>query len=189
VTLTAREHFLIKLFTVQPSHADAIVCLCGEDSGPRLEKTAELFRAGYAALIVVSGGRDDQTRLVGAKWACAVLVGWGVPRDRIVLENESQHTADQSHNVTLLAVEYGWKRMLLVGSAYHLPRAFCTFDRAALGTDIEWIPSAAVAPWNECPAGMDLTRSELLDIDVGKCAQHIADVASWEQGLNALEGL
>ena len=190
MTLTTREHFLIKLFTVRPSRGDAIIVLCGEDCQPRLHRGLELFLDLNlrAQTIVVSGGKDDRWRWIGANDAAGWLES-RVPRDQIVIENSSMNTAEQAHNVALLAIEHDWRRLLLVASSYHLPRAMCTFDRALAGSDIKVIPAPAFAPWDERPIGVTLTRRELLDIDTGKCAQYTDDVASWEQGLKALEGL
>jgi uncharacterized SAM-binding protein YcdF (DUF218 family) len=186
MTLTVREQFLVKLFTVRPAKADAIVVLCGEDAAVRIAVGHELFRLGYAPTIVVSGGRDDGSRLLGADRAYGLLMGRGIAHDRIVVDTASQNTKEQADAIAGIVAERGWKRILVVASSYHLPRAFLTFLG---GSFADLVPVAAGAPWNECPEGMDVTRSELLTTDIEKCATYASDVASWSAGLKALEAL
>ncbi len=122
--------------------ADAIVILGGGTSGqspgqPEVELGASggrlhygfrLFRAGKAPIVLLSGGslypgesEADQMR--------QVLAQWGLPRDAMVLDERSRNTHENAVEAVRLAQERGMHRLLLVTSAFHMPRALAIFRR------------------------------------------------------------
>lgn len=189
--MTPTAEFLSILHTGPLLAGDAIVVLCGEDAEARVRTGYGLLQQGAAPRLLLSGGRSEPPAILGAHAMAAKLVGMGLAPDRVLLETESQHTAEQAANVLRLATGEEWGRLLLVASAYHLPRAFLTFvralARASLTDRIHLLPVAAYAPWGQCPPGRDRTRRELARVDWCKVATYGDDVATVEEGLAYLE--
>lgn len=196
--MTGREEFLVRLFTGPLLTGDAIVVLAGEDADARLTIGAQLFRQGAAALLVLSGGRKELPRHRPAADLVGPLLGMGVAPERIVLESASQNTHEQAVHVLALAAERGWRRLLLVASSYHLPRAFLTFLATLRATGrheaVRLVPVAASqSPWDGCPPGCTSSRAVLLAEEtirlreyqaMGHCATEEEGTAylSWWEG-------
>jgi uncharacterized SAM-binding protein YcdF (DUF218 family) len=113
------------------TEADAIVLL-GGGSGERPMRAAELFRAGVAPRIIVSGAGDaGGNRLL--------LMNRGVPGSAIELEPNSKTTKENAlFSIPLLRAE-GAKRVVLVTSWYHSRRALKCFRHYA--SDIQFYSS------------------------------------------------
>jgi uncharacterized SAM-binding protein YcdF (DUF218 family) len=171
--------------------SDAIVVLAGEDAEARAAVGAELFRQRAAPVLVLSGGKDGPPRWLSASSLAPIVMGHGIAHDRIRVEADSQNTREQAvANVAMAKVE-GWRRLLLVASPYHAPRAFLSFVKAldeaeALDTiQVVNAPAAQVA-WGKCPPGMDATRLKLLREEFDKIEKYDTHVASYKQGLDYL---
>lgn len=170
--LTDRERFLALLFNGPLLTADAIIVLCGEDCAPRLAVAAELMGSQAAPLVLLSGGADHPPRVTGARRARAELMGLGVAPARVKVEDASTNTREQAEAVARMARGKGWKRILLVASAYHMPRAFLTFLAfAPAGLHIVPVP-ASHTRWGEPPAGADRPRLDLLAAEAAKIEEY-----------------
>jgi uncharacterized SAM-binding protein YcdF (DUF218 family) len=141
---------------ISPAMPPARPCPDLTDSADRMWLAARLFREGVAPRIIVSGG-GYMTREGATTEASAMrlfLVDLGVPADAIVSEGQSINTIENIRDVHRIV---GDKRVALVTSAYHMPRAlqiaaherlsvaaFPTDYRAIRGTRPfweNWIPS------------------------------------------------
>ena len=109
-------------------------------AGDRVLLGARLYRAGRARVLVTSGrgvpglSEDDLTE--------ATLVLWqelGVPAEAVIRLREPWNTQQELEALRPLVAERGWRRVGLVTSAYHLPRALAQARR--VGLDV--IPVAA----------------------------------------------
>lgn len=188
----ARSTFLALLYAQPLRRADVIVVLCGEDAMARAGVTLQLFKQGAAPTILCSGGKHDGKRWLGADHVAGWLMGQGVAPDRIATETVSQNTYEQAVEVETLADVHDWRSLLLVASAYHLPRAFLTFVGNASAAR-RFIPVASTSPWSEAPPHMTATRLAILadefdKIDNYKISGHLASPAGgidhlthWEQ--------
>lgn len=128
--------------------ADAIVVLGGylrppagarpldlKDSIDRLWTGARLYRAGKAPLILLTGGNviyDDPIPVSEASAARDVLIDWGIPSQAILIEEKSQNTRENAVFTAPIVESHHAKRLLLVTSAFHMPRAAAIFRRAGL---------------------------------------------------------
>ena len=127
--------------------ADAIVLLGGgisksealaypdmADGCDRVWHAARLYRAGKAPLVVVSGRNDLAA-------AVPLLLDLGVPREAILVDNDSRNTYENSRFTERLLKESGIESpsALLVTSAWHMPRALGNFSR----TSLRVVPAAA----------------------------------------------
>ncbi len=106
-----------------PVTADVLVVL-GGGSQARPQRAAELFHAGAAPKIIVSGAGDDLSNQ-------RVLEEQGVPAAAIVRESRSRSTYENAQFSIPLLRELGAKKVILVTSWYHSRRALKTFEHLA----------------------------------------------------------
>ena len=88
----------------------------------RLDHVIELWQAGYASTIVVTGGKQPLDRFTEAEASAAYLIERGVPESVIVRENTSRNTYDSLVGVRRLLAERGFGSALLVSEPYHMLR-------------------------------------------------------------------
>jgi len=103
----------------------------------RILRGFELVRDGRAPQVLISGGTLD-TRpgaLVEADILSRQLQLWGIPPERIVVEGRSRNTRENAVESERLIREKGWRKLLLVTSAAHMPRALGTFEAVGLKPD------------------------------------------------------
>jgi uncharacterized SAM-binding protein YcdF (DUF218 family) len=128
--------------------ADAIVTLGGifgpptgddtvpnfADSGVRLEGAIALWNRQKSDWVVFTGGRIPwlgRTEVEG-EISRRVAMARGVPADRVIVTHEIENTRDEAVAVAELMKERGWKRIILVTSAWHMPRAAHLFRKAGI---------------------------------------------------------
>ena len=192
--LDERQTFLT-LLTGQPlRYGDAAILLCGEDAEPRLAVATEILLKGAARVVVLSGGKDDPPRWIGAHRLGPMLMGKGVAHDRLFFDAASMNTHEQAEACVAHAISEQWHTLLLVASAYHIARAFLTFlaelDRSAQADTIRLVPVApGHTPWFRAPEGMTATRLELYMGELAKIDAYAAlgHVASYARGAAYLQ--
>jgi uncharacterized SAM-binding protein YcdF (DUF218 family) len=126
--------------------ADAIVVLGGtvsniqpprvapeESWGDRLSAAAKLFHKKKAPLIYVSGGVPytppsgiERTESTDMK---DYLIDLNIPADKIIKENRSRNTFENVTFLKELIQARGSKQIILVTSAFHMPRAVYLFKK------------------------------------------------------------
>lgn len=146
-------------------HADAIVLLGGgteviasprplpeiNGAGDRVLYAALLYRQGRAPYILATGGRiswNDVPVSTPAEEMASLLEFLGVPEEAVVLEDDSKNTAQNAAFSTPLLLERDARRIFLVTSAMHMPRAAAWFETAGFDvipapadyiiSDVEW---------------------------------------------------
>lgn len=104
------------------------------DGGDRLTMAAELLHAGKAPYILVSGGQvfSDPDILSEADYHVDFLRNLNVPADAIVLEKKSRNTAENATFSREVLDQRGDKHILLVTSAFHMPRSVLLFGQTDL---------------------------------------------------------
>ena len=130
------------------TESDAIVALSGfggppvapgyvpnlSDASERLEAGITLWQQKKAKLLVFTGGRlpwSKQSEVEG-ELAKRIAVARGIPEDRIIVTREVGNTADESQAIAELARERKWNRIILVTTAWHMPRAARLFRKAGV---------------------------------------------------------
>ena len=100
----------------------------------RVYKTAELYRAGKAPYVIVTGGNQPWTKsgTAEAELIRDVLMGWGVPEDVIFLEGSSRNTRENALYSRNIINSINCEQPLLVTSAAHMPRALAAFNSVGL---------------------------------------------------------
>jgi uncharacterized SAM-binding protein YcdF (DUF218 family) len=111
------------------------------DSVDRISKTASLYRAGKARLVIVSGGNQPWAPKLKSEAAATrtLLVDWGVKIEDIVVDEASRNTYENALNSKQLLREAECGAPLLVTSAAHMPRAVASFARL----DVDVFPVSA----------------------------------------------
>ena len=153
--------------------ADAIVVLSGMlhetpaswtrpefgEGADRFEAGLSLWNAGRAPVLVFTRGQMpwDRRRTPEGEVLAGLATRRGVPAASIVLTAVVGDTAGEAREATRLAREHGWKRVLLVTSAYHLPRAVLLFRHA--GIDVVPFPCDHHTAANGRPAAMSFLPS------------------------------
>lgn len=148
--------------------ADSLIVL-GDDNyaGDRAFKAADLYRAGVAPVVVVSG------RMLRANVSVADVMehdlkSFGVPASSILkLTHHAQNTQEEAIEVARLIEKRGWKRVQVVTSNYHARRVRLIYERTlprgvtirvSGARDSEFDPSH----WWETRQGEKLFVSELV---------------------------
>ena len=136
--------------TKPPTHLpklDGIVVLTGADGG-RLMVGADLLRQGHGERLLISGVNRDikpaQIRnllgLDSTQFSCCVD-----------LDYEAENTYDNAQETANWVRALGYEKVLLVTSAYHMPRAKMEITSAMTGVDILAYPVVTEysddAPW------------------------------------------
>lgn len=128
--------------------ADAIVVLGGStrpadfprpwvdvmEAGDRVLHGAQLYKAGKAPKLILSGGRiewqgggppesDDMAQ---------IAIAMGVPKSAIIEESTSLNTYQNAVNVKAILEEADIDQILLVTSAIHMPRSLAIFNKQGI---------------------------------------------------------
>jgi len=141
--------------------AEAIVILAGDVGipvSPRMESEVQgnrsihalrLYRAGKAPLIIISGGNvfSQDSLKPEAAYTAELLQDWGIPPSVIIFEGNSRNTRENALETAKLLNNRGLKRILLVTTAFHMPRAIGAFR--AVGIDAVPAPSSISAELQE----------------------------------------
>ena len=133
-------------------NADAIVALGGIVAGrigdpqefewgesvDRFEQAVKLLRAGKAPLLVFTGARTPWTlsRENEGERLRRAAIEHGAPPEQVMVTPIVDTTAAEAEAIRQLAAARGWRRLILVTSAMHMPRAILLFRRAG----VEMIP-------------------------------------------------
>lgn len=130
--ITEREKIIALIDNDTLCVSDAIVLLEG-DGLNRYQKAVDLYNGKWAHKIVFSGGITDYE--YGSFPYTDILphiLDTGVPHDDIIHENHSLNTREQAVEVIKLALEKGWRKLILVATHEHQYRAYLTFLREVL---------------------------------------------------------
>jgi uncharacterized SAM-binding protein YcdF (DUF218 family) len=116
------------------SKADVILVLCSHDIRVA-ERGAQLFLEGWAPLLVFSGGLGSITRHLWhepeADQFAKVAVSMGVPREAILVENQSTNTGENIQLTKRLLTDRGIapRTFIVVQKPYMERRSYATFKK------------------------------------------------------------
>lgn len=116
----------------------------------RLDEAWRLYRI-QPKPIVVSGGHVDPFTPARDenKIARELLIRWGVPKSDVIGEATSRDTFENALETAKVLKKHGWKRYLLVTSAFHMPRSMLVFA--------ERVPEPIPAPGDFSVGELDMT--------------------------------
>ena len=129
------------------------------DAIDRVYKAAELFRAGKAPYVIVTGGNQpwSESGVAEAELIREVLMEWGVPEDVIFLEGSSRNTRENALYSRNILNSISCEQPLLVTSAAHMPRAVAAFD--SVGVRVTPVVTDVRVAGTGLPAVMDFIPS------------------------------
>lgn len=120
------------------------------ESAERILETATLARRFPRARIIVSGRSSSMfgEQLSEAGGASAILIGLGIDKERLVLEDRSRNTYQNALFSKEIVRPKPGERWILVTSAHHMPRAMGCFRRA--GFEVEpWPVDYRTRGWQD----------------------------------------
>lgn len=149
--------------------ADAIVAVSGGDTQARTDEAIDLYKHGWAPLLIFSGAAQDTSGPSNALAMRHRAVEQGVPESVIQIEEFSRNTAENAANTSTFIANRDIKRIILVTSPYHQRRASLEFS-AKLGPTVTIVnhPAAHDHQWSPTwwltPRGWWLALGELAKI-------------------------
>ncbi|OME13831.1 hypothetical protein BSK47_24580 [Paenibacillus odorifer] len=115
-----------------PKHSDVIIVLSGGQG--RVEKAAELYKAGYAPYIILSNAKESTSKSGDMIQTALAL---GIPQDVIYTENAADSTYQNAEYTLPIMKEYGFKSAIVVSSDFHMRRVKFLFGRVYKKSEIE----------------------------------------------------
>ncbi len=107
------------------------------DNVERLIATHRLLAEGRARFAIVSGGPEhpDLAEFSEARVLARQIVAWGVDPSRVILEDEARNTRENAVYSQRIVNERGFQKVLIVTSAFHMPRAAECFEAVGMKVD------------------------------------------------------
>ena len=189
--VTPRETFATILGAQPIATGDAVILLTG-DGLNRAPTARELIQRGFAPRVLISGGIDGPPYALDALTLRRALIQDGIDPLSIDTDMASWNTGESAECVAEWAVTHQWRRVLLVTSAYHMPRAYLTMVRAlydaALDSTVHVVPVRVCEPWHVPVEGLTGTRRDMIAHEAEKVEAYrgFGDVASYAMGLDYL---
>lgn len=109
--------------------SDAIVTISGGETSQRVAEAVDLFKNGWAPLLIMSGAARDE-KVSNAEMMQQIAVSLGVPRAKIMTEKEAENTLDNAKFVRDIIKDQKFTKIILVTSPYHQKRASLAFAKA-----------------------------------------------------------
>ena len=105
------------------------------DNIERLLAVRELVLSGRAKVAIVSGGFLGEGLKTEAEYDVEALERLGVPRAQLIIEKKANNTRENATESKVLLDSLGAKDVLLVTSAFHMPRAVGCFRAVGIEGD------------------------------------------------------
>lgn len=124
----------------------------GSPSGALRDRTTsavELYLAGLAHKLVLSGGRDPLAPLSEPQCMARIALELGVPPEALILDEAGANTRHSLETVATLVEERGWKSVLMVSHDYHLARIQLQAHRRGLRAFT--VPATETVAWPTKP--------------------------------------
>jgi uncharacterized SAM-binding protein YcdF (DUF218 family) len=152
------------------------------DNVERLLVTYDLLRTGRARHAILSGGVIDPAvpSLVEANVLAHQLVDWGIASDRLAIEPNARNTRQNAVESKRIAGDRGWQTLLVVTSAFHMPRALGCFRAVGLAVDALPVDYRAYDPAHV--SGSWLPRAAFLERSTMVVREWFGHGIYWLQG-------
>jgi uncharacterized SAM-binding protein YcdF (DUF218 family) len=127
-----------RLLIVQDSleKADIIIVLSGGRRDERVAQGAELYKRGYAPLVLLSGGEEFMGVPVPELLRRQAIAHGILPR-ALLFEGSSTSTYEQARFLRPMLEQRGVRRAIVVTSSYHTRRTRYLFRKVFNGSSVE----------------------------------------------------
>lgn len=122
--------------------SDVIVVISGGETEERVKEGVELYQAGWAPLLIMSGAARDEG-IANAISMKQIAISQGVPADSIMVEPEATDTLENAIKVKEIIKQDTPSRIILVTSPYHQRRASIVFNKVFSDLSVEIINHSA----------------------------------------------
>ncbi|MFZ6035589.1 MAG: YdcF family protein [Patescibacteria group bacterium] len=124
-----------------PERVDAIIVLGGgvirgTDTnflpyGPqeRVQRGVELYRAGYADRVIMTGGQVEGETYTESQYMKAYAEVLGVPSENIIEDPYAHDTSENAYFSLRIMSDRHWKTAIVVTSYFHTHRACAVFEK------------------------------------------------------------
>lgn len=106
------------------------------DNVERLLEVRRLLLSGRAKVAIVSGGKLGGALRTEAQYLAEALIALGVPKDQVLVEPHANNTRENATLSKPMLEALGAKQVLLVTSAFHVPRSVGCFRAVGLEADV-----------------------------------------------------
>jgi uncharacterized SAM-binding protein YcdF (DUF218 family) len=105
----------------------------------RMLATFEVLQSGHARQAIISGASwHADNPVVEARVIATQLERWGIDRSRLLVEDKARNTRENALFSKQIADAHHLKRVLMITSAAHMPRALDCFQK--VGLDVDALP-------------------------------------------------
>jgi len=142
-------HFLAEN-SEQPVQADLIVAI-GGDNGSRIEKTVELYQAGFASHVLLTGieGGSAEPRSFYLNWRARYLVEHGVTKSALMFDADASNSWEEAVDTLRLMKERNWQQALVVSEPPHFRRLAFVWSKVFDGSGKEYrLIAAQMEGWD-----------------------------------------
>jgi len=157
----------------QLEKADAILVLCSHDERVA-ERSADLFKDGWAPLVIFSGGAGSITKHLWsepeAEIFARIAIEKGVPSDNILIENRSSNTGENIRFTKQLLADRGLElqKFIVVQKPYMERRSYATFKKLWPDKDVTVTsPQISFEEYLQFYSNNALSSADVVSIMVG----------------------
>lgn len=129
----------------------------------RVIGAARVYHAIAPAAVIVTGRALGPVPEATARAMRELLVRLGVPGERVATETAARTTRENARFSVAMARARGWRRLVVVTSASHTPRAMREFARAgadAVAVPVDYVGPRFASTLDLIPAAGALARSQ-----------------------------
>ena len=141
--LEACARWLIIDEPVTPNGPADAVCVLAGGEGERLRGAIDLYLAGSAHALLITGTDTPFLRvytsedsLTAVEVKRRIAVKHGVPADSIVIGLGPGSTWDEAREVRRQALAHGWRSVIVVTDPFHTRRSHATFHHVLAGSGV-----------------------------------------------------
>ena len=128
----------------------------------RLDHALDLWKHGFAPVIVVTGGKRPADRVTEATASADYLITRGVPDSSILREVQGASTYESLAATARFLKPQGWRRVLLVSDPYHMLRS------KGIAAEVGLTPYGSPTRTSPQPGVRSKEFKEALGVSVGR---------------------
>jgi uncharacterized SAM-binding protein YcdF (DUF218 family) len=127
---------------------DAVVAISGGDTDARASWAINLYKNGWAKVLIFSGAAQDKSGPSNAAVMKNLAISAGVPNDKIYIDEYATTTGQNAKDTQTIFAMHNIKSVILVTSAYHQRRASLEFNKRTSGVVILNSPAKYDSDWS-----------------------------------------